>query len=109
MPGEQGRRPERVRSRTPSAIADVLCRAINLEARRPSGQPLYHEELACLEAGYRALTGCAPPDGHDDPLARAVARGAQQWQPRAAAKHPARLGRGNDSAIRIFFRGIFTV
>ena len=81
---------ERVRSRTPPAIADVLCRAINLEAHRPRGQPLYHEELARLEAGYRRLTGCAPPDRHDDPLARAVERGEQRWQPRAAAGHPAR-------------------
>ena len=76
---------ERLRSRTPSAIADVLCRSIDLDARRPQGQPLYHEEVLGLAQGYRQLTGCAPPPGYDDPLARARPRGDQSWQPRSSS------------------------
>ena len=76
---------ERLRSRTPAAIAEALCSAIDLEAHRPHGQPLYHEEVNVLASGYRALTGCAPPPGYDDPLARARPHGGQSWQPRSAA------------------------
>ena len=89
---------ERLRSRTPPALADALCSAINIDARAPPGQPLFHEEVLVLAAGYRSLTGCEPPPGHDDPLARHKMKNpvwrlpAQSWEPRSSVAGPSSLG-----------------
>ena len=73
---------ERVRSRTPTAIADVLCRAINLEARRPSGQPLWIRR--------RALTRVAasPTEGPDDVQRCNDGAIINRWYRHAYASHP---------------------
>ena len=89
---------ERLRSRTPPAIADALCSAIDIDARAPPGQPLFHEEVLLLAAGYRKLTGSEPPPRHDDPLARHKVHNpiwrlpAQSWEPRSSAAGPSSLG-----------------
>ena len=61
---------KRLRSETPPEMAAALCATIHVRSGSTWHQPLYHEEVEILAAGYRRHTGREPPAGYAEPTAQ---------------------------------------
>ena len=79
---------KRLRSETPPEMAAALCATIRLRSGTTWRQPLYHEEVEALAAGYRRHTGREPPAGYAEPTAQPL-----DPSERRAPRMPAGTGR----------------
>ena len=79
---------KRLRSETPPEMAAALCATVRLRSGATWRQPLYHEEVEALAAGYRRHTGREPPAGYAEPTAQPL-----DPSERRAPRMPAGTGR----------------
>jgi len=86
----------RIRSTTPPEMAAALCATLNLTSGAFGPQPRYEDEVEALARGYRAATGCEPPEAYAeataeplDPSARRAPRACDGVDaPPARTRHP---------------------